>query len=80
MAEVTGQRAFFMNQEGDLLQFRNASGTYEGHSAEKTPSFDAAYGDGTGGFDMAARLGITAMLAADGEAANDGNVWTVVGY
>ena len=76
----TGNRCFFINQEGDLLQFLNADGTYEGIAlVADEPVFDAAYSDGTGGADMGARLGITAMITADGEAANDGNTWTVVG-
>lgn len=73
----TGNRAFFINQEGDLLQFLNTDATYG--STDLVPVYDAAYSDGTGGADMGARLGITAMLLADGEAANDGNTWTVVG-
>ena len=76
-AESTGNRCFFINQEGDLLQFLNTDSTYE--SINQVPAFDAAFSDGTGGGDMSARLGITAMIAADGEAANDGNTWTVVG-
>ncbi|MEW6073929.1 MAG: prepilin-type N-terminal cleavage/methylation domain-containing protein [Planctomycetota bacterium] len=79
-AGVTGSRTFFINQEGDLLQFLNADETYEDIiNAANIPAFDAAYSDGTGGLDMGARLGITAMISADGEAANDGNTWTVVG-
>lgn len=78
----TGNRAFFINQEGDLLQTLNpdtaATGPYDALAA--TPAFNAAYsnmatapaGSLTG---MGARLGITAQ----GEVANDGNVWTVVG-
>jgi hypothetical protein len=76
----TGNRVFFINQEGDILQFANASGVYSGIKAGMTPPFDAAYSSGSGGGDMMARLGISAMLAADGEAANDGNTWTVVGW
>jgi len=79
-AGSTGNRAFFINQEGDLLQFLNANETYEDIiNTANIPTFDAAYSNGTGGADMGARLGITAMITADGEAANDGNVWTVVG-
>ncbi|MEW6073930.1 MAG: prepilin-type N-terminal cleavage/methylation domain-containing protein [Planctomycetota bacterium] len=79
-AGVTGSRAFFINQEGDLLQFLNADETYDDIvNAANIPAFDAAYSDGTGGLDMGARLGITAQITADGEAANDGNTWTVVG-
>jgi hypothetical protein len=73
----TGNRSFFINQEGDLLQFLNTDATYG--STDLVPVYDAAYSDETGGADMGARLGITAMLLADGAAANDGNTWTVVG-
>ncbi len=84
-AEATGNRAFFINQEGDLLQtLNNEGGTnsvlfYNGPAA--APAFDAAYSDMAGDPNpnsitgMGASLGITAM----GETANDGNVWSVVG-
>jgi len=76
----TGNRCFFINQEGDVLQFdnRNAgaaappAGTYNG--TLRSPLFGAAY-DNTVANDMTQALGLTAM----GNAANDGNVWTVVG-
>ena len=84
-AEATGNRVFFINQEGDLLQTLNNEGAantalfYDG--LLQGPAFDAAYSDMaadpnpnaiTG---MGANLGITAQ----GEAPNDGNVWTTVG-
>ena len=84
-AEATGNRAFFINQEGDLLQTLNNEGGsntvlfYDGDVL--APLFDAAYSDMvadpnpnaiTG---MGAGLGITSM----GENPNDGNVWSVVG-
>ena len=79
-AAKTGNRAFFINQEGDLLQFLNQAEVYEGSTVvANIPLFDAAYSDATGGGDMSARLGITAIISANGEAANDGNTWTVVG-
>lgn len=71
-AEKTGNRCFFINQEGDLLQFDNRDETYE---ALAGPDFDAAFDATTGGGDMATDLAITAM----GFTANDGNTWTVVG-
>ena len=71
-AEKTGNRVFFINQEGDLLQFDNRDESYEGLGG---PAFDAAFADASGGGDMATDLGITAM----GFTPNDGNVWTVVG-
>lgn len=82
-AGKTGNRCFFINQEGDLLQTLNNQGGvnvaifYEGLA--NVPTFDAAYSNGTGGGDMSARMGISAMINADGEAPNDGNVWTTVG-
>ncbi|MFT5291734.1 MAG: prepilin-type N-terminal cleavage/methylation domain-containing protein [Planctomycetota bacterium] len=79
-AGKTGNRSFFVNQEGDLLQFLNQDESYEGvAAAANIPVFDAAYSNATGGADMSARLGITAIISASGEAANDGNTWTVVG-
>jgi prepilin-type N-terminal cleavage/methylation domain-containing protein len=77
--EATGNRAFFINQEGDLLQTLNnegAAGTttmYE--STTVVPPFDAAYDSGSTTTGMGASLGITAQ----GLTANDGNVWTIVG-
>ena len=79
----TGNRAFFINQEGDLLQTLNTGANvplfYDGLNS--IPGFDAAYASGAAALDMGERLGITAMLVAEGngETANDGNTWTVVG-
>jgi prepilin-type N-terminal cleavage/methylation domain-containing protein len=84
-AEATGNRAFFINQEGDLLQtLNNESATntvtiYKGTT--DIPAYSAAFCDMseapnpnsiTG---MAASLGITSQ----GHSPNDGNVWTIVG-
>ena len=86
-AEATGNRVFFINQEGDLLQTLNNQGGsntavfYDGTTPANIPTYDAAYSDMAGDpnpnviLGMGASLGITAM----GETANDGNVWTVVG-
>ena len=71
-AEKTGNRCFFVNQEGDILQFDNRAETYEMLAG---PTFDAAYANNTGGGDMGTDLGITVM----GFVANDANTWTVVG-
>jgi prepilin-type N-terminal cleavage/methylation domain-containing protein len=79
--ESTGNRCFFINQEGDLLQTLNnqgANGTnllYDGTAS--VPVATAAF-DSTGASTltgMGANLGITAQ----GLAANDTNVWTIVG-
>ena len=84
-AEATGNRAFFINQEGDLLQTLNnqaAANTilfYNGPGGG--PAFGAAYSDMVGDPNpnavtgMGAELGITAQ----GQNPVDGNVWTVVG-
>jgi prepilin-type N-terminal cleavage/methylation domain-containing protein len=66
--EGTGNRAFFINQEGDLLQCQNRSATpYT--STTKTPGFDEAFM--TAG-DMASGLRVG---TAGG---NDNTIWTSV--
>jgi len=66
--QKTGNRVFFINQEGDLLQMNNRLAVpYDGAAAG--PAFDAAFG--TAG-DMASALGI------NGVAAQDGGTWTAV--
>ncbi|MDF1797552.1 MAG: prepilin-type N-terminal cleavage/methylation domain-containing protein [Planctomycetota bacterium] len=66
--QKTGNRVFFINQEGDLLQMNNRLATpYDG--AAGGPAFDAAHA--TAG-DMASALGI------NGVAAQDGGTWTAV--
>ena len=90
--ESTGNRAFFINQEGDLLQTANnesAANTalyYSGTAvAAEIPVVGAAYSDMVGDPNpnalttMGASLGITAQLLGIGQASNDTNVWTVVG-
>jgi len=80
-AEATGNRVFFINHEGDLLQtLNNENGGnvqvhYEGLNS--LPVFNAAYDVGGGGglTGMGANLGISAQ----GLVASDGNVWTIVG-
>ena len=75
-AGSTGQRVFFVNQEGVLLYTANRDDRYTG--ASSVPRFDAAYSNETGGDDMAAPLGITAQITPLGFSANDGNVWKIV--
>ena len=66
----TGNRAFFVNQEGDLLQTRNqGAAPYDG--AANTPAFDAAY---TAAGDMGSQVSI----GGNPLAAVDGNVWVPV--
>ena len=84
-AEATGNRAFFINQEGDLLQTANNEGAtntaifYDG--AGNGPLYDAAYSDMAGDPNPNAMTGMGASLGitAQGENPNDGNLWTVVG-
>ncbi len=65
--EGTGNRAFFCNQEGDLLQCNNRSATpYT--STTSTPTFDEVF---TIAGDMASPLNV-------GTATTAGNVWTPV--
>lgn len=79
-AESTGNRAFFINQEGDLLQTLNNTGAAATNALYEDltgPDYDAAF-DSTGAASltgMGANLGITAQ----GLTANDGNLWTIVG-
>lgn len=64
----TGNRAFFINQEGDLLQMNNRlPAPYDGVAAG--PAFDAAHSVAG---DMGSSLGI------NGVAAIDGGTWTAV--
>ncbi len=72
-AAKTGNRAFFVNQEGDLVQYDNRDADYEGLISP--PSFGAAYSDGIPD-SMLEDLGLAAM----GFDANDGNVWTRLGH
>jgi prepilin-type N-terminal cleavage/methylation domain-containing protein len=79
--ESTGNRAFFINQEGDLLQTLNQNnGTntaifYEG--IVTGPTFDAAY-DSTGANNLTG-MGASMGIKAQGLDSVDGNTWTIVG-
>ena len=81
----TGNRVLFINQEGDLLQtLNNEDGTqvalfYDGLTS--VPTYDAAFSDMVNDPNANALTGMGAALGitAQGEAPNDGNVWTVVG-
>jgi len=68
----TGTRAFFLNQEGDVIAHDNKGGAYSG--LIRPPVFDAALSNAVAG-DFDQPLG----LAAQGNTANDGNLWVVVG-
>ena len=73
-ATKTGNRAFFINQAGDILGTQNrstqAGGSYDGFV--RTPNFDAA-------FTAAGDMGSVPALAAAGLASQDALVWTPVG-
>ena len=72
-ATKTGNRAFFINQEGDVLAYNNRDGAY---NADTGPAFEAAYDmDDEDGPQMGAALGIASL----GRTAGDGNVWTITG-
>lgn len=67
----TGNRAFFVNQEGDLLQFNNRIATpYSG--AAGGPAWTAAFANGE---TTAEGMGATLASGAAGE---DSNIWTPV--
>ena len=74
--EKTGNRVFFIDHEGDLLQYDNRDQAYEGIATP--PLYNAAFAtdiDAGNVAHMGSDLGITAMGATSG----DGFVWTVVG-
>ncbi len=74
-AGKTGNRAFFINQEGDVISYDNRDGVYDGLvAAADVPVFDAALADDLPG-SMDSDLGLTVM----GKTANDTNTWTQVG-
>jgi prepilin-type N-terminal cleavage/methylation domain-containing protein len=83
--ELTGNRVFFIDQEGDVLQTLNQDGgsntTVVYNGMISVPSYDAAYSDMSSAPNPNARTGMGAALGitAQGHTANDGNVWTTVG-
>ena len=68
----TGNRAFFINHEGDVIAHDNRAAAYNALAA--VPTFDAALSNAVAG-DFQQPLG----LAALGNIANDGNLWVQVG-
>ena len=81
----TGNRVFFIDQEGDVLETLNNDGGsstkvfYNGMIS--VPSYEAAYSDMSNAPNPNARTGMGAALGitAQGQTPNDGNVWTTVG-
>jgi prepilin-type N-terminal cleavage/methylation domain-containing protein len=79
--ESTGNRAFFINQEGDLLQTLNNTGAtqtailYSGINS--VPLYSAAF-DSTGASTLTG-MGANLGIIAQGLDSVDGNVWTIVG-
>ncbi|MFT7680197.1 MAG: prepilin-type N-terminal cleavage/methylation domain-containing protein [Planctomycetota bacterium] len=71
--EKTGVRAFFINQEGDVISFNNRDQTYEGTAGG--PAFGAAFDVLPTANSMDSGLAIAAM----GRTANDAELWTQVG-
>lgn len=72
----TGNRSFFINQEGDVAGTSNistANTQYDGFNS--IPTFGAAYDIGAAANSMDQSLGFASM----GFAANDTNIWTQVG-
>jgi hypothetical protein len=69
-ANQTGNRCFFINQEGDVLVLSDV-GRYHGFPGNggSSPSFDAAY----------SLAGDFSSPLAVGERGADGAVWTVLG-
>ena len=79
--ESTGNRAFFINQEGDLLQTLNnpnaASSPLIYEALTSVPAYDAAF-DSTPA-SVVTGMGASLGIMAQGLASNDGNTWTIVG-
>jgi hypothetical protein len=78
--ESTGNRAFFINQEGDLLQTLNNTGAGQTillYSGLAAPLFDAAM-DSTGASALSG-MGANLGIMAQGLPSQDGNIWTIVG-
>lgn len=67
-AGKSGNRAFFINQDGDILQFGNKAGVYTGTGAT-VPAFDAVFSVAN---DMGSNVGI------NGVASQDGELWTTL--
>ena len=65
--DTTGNRAFFVNQRGEILQTKMNAATYSG--AGGAPPYSAAY----------SAAGMGSPIALPPAAAVDGNIWTPLG-
>lgn len=72
-AGVTGARAFFISQEGELTAVPNADGAYSG--ADRAPAFDAALSS-----EYPGDMGSLVPSSILGQTSNDGRAWAPVGY
>ena len=72
-AGQTGNRVFFINQDGDILQSNNRDQAAPYNGAATTPAFDAAY---TVANDMSSATANSAVAALP--AAQDAGTWTVL--
>lgn len=75
-AEKTGNRVFFVNQEGDILQHDNRAQAYENLTG---PVFNAAYNVDAAAVPPGASMQTELGLAVMGFIAGDGLIWTTVG-
>jgi prepilin-type N-terminal cleavage/methylation domain-containing protein len=69
-AGTTGNRAFFVNQDGDILQMANKDQTYDGLGA--APTWNSAFAAG------AVEMGDPIANGAAGLVGDDGETWTVL--
>ncbi len=72
-AGTTGTRAFFINQDDDLLETPNADHAYNGE--DRAPAFDAALSS-----EYPRDMDSVVPLASLGQSSNDGRPWSSVGY
>lgn len=69
----TGNRVFFINQDGDVAATANLATAAARYSAQTEPAFSAAYSN------VAASMDQPTAFASMGFTSNDGNLWTQVG-
>jgi len=74
-ASKTGNRVFFIDHAGEVLQFHNRGAAYDGLAG---PNFDAAYGVDPA-IGIANSITTFHGIAELGIPSNDGNLWSIVG-